>query len=163
MQELNIPVLRLQYEILNIPIAHLASKMGIPVSMLVQEADEGHWAQWWPEENAIEHLRNQQEASEKDLLTQQSDEYLERSKKRLRVYAAAKEIYLAAAYLQLEDSLISRARELIDTCALDASAVKQLSAIYKDLTSKSPLSNIFMDADEESGIPSLIIRDLSGS
>lgn len=174
MLEFDTHIARLQYEILNVPLSQLASDANIPVGLLEQEAKASNWKQWWPEEDTVVWLEKQRKIaleseeahtanSEEEMLSQQSEEYIERTRKRLQVYSLAKEIYLAQKYLKLEAALIKKAHDILEECqTIDPAGIKQLSALYKDMVSKSPMSTLLSVSADESGIPNLIIRDLSG-
>jgi hypothetical protein len=167
----DLPVLRLQYEILNISAAQMAKETDIPESLIQETIEEEGWQQWWPEEPPVEIFKKQaaqaslvdDDLSDSDLLSQQSEDYIDRSRKRLQVYQLAKEIYLATKYLQLESALIGKAHEILEQCeTLDATAIKQLSALYKDMKHHG-VNSLLQAAVDDSGLPSLIVRDLSGT
>lgn len=174
MQSFDIQLMRLQYEILNVPLSRLASESGLSESMINRTIEEEGWSQWWPEEETAIQLKKQRElslasedlhtaSSEEEMLAQQSEEFVDRAKKRLQAYTLAKEIYLAQKYLQLESALITKAHAILEECpSLDPQAIKQLSALYKDMVSKSPMSTLLSLNADESGVPNLIIRDLTG-
>jgi len=171
MQTLDLHVLKLQYEILNISAAQMARDTEMPESLIQDTIDAEGWQQWWPEEPQVELFKKQAEQaslvdddlSDGDILAQQSEEYVERVRKRLQVYQLAKEVYLATKYLQLESALIGKAHDILETCeTLDASAIKQLSALYKDMKHHG-VNSLLQAAVDDSGLPSLIVRDLSGT
>lgn len=171
MPDLDLHILKLQYEILNTTAAQMAKDTNLPEDLIQETIDAEGWVHWWPEEPVVEIFKKQAEmallvnddVSSEELLSQQAEEYVERARKRLQVYALAKEIYLATKYLQLESALINKAHGILEDCeTLDASAIKQLSALYKDMKQHG-ISSMLTAAVDDSGLPSLIIRDLSGS
>lgn len=175
MESFDIHIMKLQYEILNVPLSRLASESGLSENMIQKTILEEGWQQWWPEEDTVTQLQKQRAdalasddlntaSSEEEMLAQQSEDFVERARKRLQAYTVAKEIYLAQKYLQLENALIKKAQSILTECdTLDPAAVKQLSALYKDLVSKSPISNLLTIGTDESGIPNVIVRDLTGT
>lgn len=171
MTELDTHILKLQYEILNVTVEQMSKDTGIPVSLIQDTIDAEGWTRWWPEEPTVDLFKKQaedaramdDETSDDDILNQQADEFVDRARKRLQVYSLAKEIYLATKYLQLESALIAKAHGILETCdTLDSAAIKQLSALYKDMKHHG-VSSLLQAAVDDSGLPSLIVRDLSGS
>jgi len=158
--------MKLQYEILNKSVEHLAAENDIPINMLRTEIERLGWTQWWPESDLILYP----DTDKDEQLQAQSETFIERTKRRLAVYNLAKEMYLAQKYLELETQIIDTAlKSLIRAnevnINMDAGAITALSNLYKNMTSKSiasALSTISFGEDE-GGLPTVIIKDLSGS
>lgn len=150
-------LLRLEYEILNASLEDLAKSAGVPVGILQDQADSEAWAQWWPDAPL-------KEPSKETSVVQQSDDFIETRTKRLQVFAIAREMYLAPKCLQLEAAIIDAAKEAVQDIdvASDADSLRKLAAIYKDVASRSLLEKILSGADNDSGIPNVIIRNLAG-
>jgi len=164
----DIALLRLQYEILNASIEQLAQESGISQKMLRMEAAAANWTQWWPNKAsalAVPMPFDPHTDQEDDNpFETQTNEYIENARRRLKAYSLAKELLLAARYLDLEVSIIDKAKDLIEQVTTPNEA-KLLSALYKDLTSNSNLANLATMAlgQDDSGMPTFILRDLSGS
>lgn len=161
-------LMRLQYEIFNTSIEQLAADSKIPVSIVQKEATAGNWKQLWPaqaqEQHSQEYLDSLTDDERGELLTLESEQYIETARKRMRVYTLAKDITLAVKYLELEHKLVDTAIDLLENFEGGAAGIKQLSALYKDLTSGSSLTSLAkltLGVDED-GMPSVIIRDLTG-
>ena len=168
---LDVPLLKLQYEILNKTVDQLSEETGLPLASLQKEIDYNGWKQWWPEDEEVR-LREKQATSAEDeeidaseVLALQSEMYIDRAKRRLAVYTLAKEIYLAQKYMKLESALIDKAHDVLEGIQnIDSRSIKELSALYKDMTAKSPMSALaaFTFGEDEGGVPTVIVRDLSG-
>lgn len=178
----DIAIMRLQYEILNTPLAQISVEANLPPSLVEKEALTQGWKQLWPDEPILlappedllpTTLTDLEQASARaDALSLEIEQYLDKSRKRLKVYTLAKETLLAHRYLALEVSLLSTAKDMLDNALngepherMTPQALKQLSALYKDLSSESSLSKIagLSIATDDSGMPTVIIKDLSGS
>lgn len=159
---MNLAHMRLQYEILNKPVEQLAAENGIPTDMLQEQVDILGWHQFWPEADMI----LCPDVDKDELLQAQSEAYIERSKRRLAVYNLAKEIQLAQKYYELETQIVDTAIEtLIQATNMEAPSINALGNLYKNMTAKSiasALSTISFGEDE-GGLPTVIIKDLSGS
>jgi len=165
---LDIALLKLQYEILNKTAKELADDCGLPEDAIQDAVDEGKWKQWWPASIDAEIVaKNALKVEDKDeLLVLQSEQFLDRAKRRLAVYTLAKEIYLAQKYMKLESAIVDKAYSIVENIGeSDTKAVKELSALYKDMTAKSPISALaaLSFCEDEGGMPQVIIRDLSGT
>lgn len=53
---LDIPLIKLRYEILNVSLDELSVELDTPVSILRSMADKGKWTQWWPDEVKVSEL-----------------------------------------------------------------------------------------------------------
>jgi len=164
-------ILRLQYEILNRTAADIASDTHLPISIIESTIASEGWKQWWPESSIQEQLAISRtlanidpdlHISDEEIFVSQADQYLERSRKRLQVYSLAKETYLAQKYMQLEVALIDKAIAAIEELPPAAvQGIKLMSALYKDLQTKGSAA-LLTAAIDESGLPTVIVRDLSG-
>jgi len=160
------PSLRLQYEILNKSLAEIALDINIPLKAIEQEAENNDWVQWFPESNKIDFedltisLENEEEVRQELI-----EEYINHSKQRLAIYNIAKEILLAHRYFELEIRIVKEANEILNNLDnLDAKTVKTLSSLYVDMT-KTSVSNALASLSfqqDENGLPTVIIKDLSG-
>ena len=172
-------ILKMQYEILNVPLEQLSKEANIPLDILNTEAEKAGWKQFWPEEKYhtrfekerkdVDESEESDEYSHQDLINQQSEEFINSSSQRLKVFSLAKELYLANKYLILEVTLLDRIKELIEGDGLDDLGVRdpamlqKLSSIYKDLSSGSSISQLMKSAkDEKGGLPLFILKDLTG-
>ena len=163
--EQDLALLRLQYEILNVPFATLAAQAGCPENILRAEADKGQWKQIWPE-NDLEVIRNRDDVDaefDDDAFQSESELLLERSKRRLAIYNMAKEMLLSQRYLKLESDLIRRASDVVAGVE-DTKDIRALASVFKDLTAKSLQSAMasLSFGQDEGGLPTVLIRDLSG-
>lgn len=166
---MDVNLMRMQYEILNVSFGQLAELSDLPASMIKEEAERAGWKQLWPEESAVVSPEHDDAGNEVpvDYFAASTDAYIESSRRRLKVYSLAKDIFLATKYFELESALINTAidaLEALQSQGLKAQDIKFLSAMYKDLTSGSNLANLAASSigTDESGIPTLVIRDLSG-
>jgi ribosomal protein L16 Arg81 hydroxylase len=165
MQDFDLNLLRLQYEILNVPLERVAASADLPLVLLQEHAVEEGWKPYWPESDLITPppVEGADPLSEDDILTSQAELYSARTRTRLQVYALAKELYMASKFAQLEASIIGKALDVVSTMTenADPAAVRMLSSLHKDMTSKLQSLAISLGADE-GGMPTAIIRDLTG-
>lgn len=156
MGHLNSALLRLEYEILNVSLATLSDNYSVPITILEDQAKNENWKQWWPEEDP--------DAAANSFATQ-AEEYTEMQTKRLQVFAIARELYLAPKCLHLEAAIIQAATDAVQNTdvASDSNSLRQMAALYKDIASRSLLERVLGGKADESGIPSVIIRNLAGS
>lgn len=159
---------RLSYEILNIPLSALATNLGLTLSMLEKIAKDNGWSQWFPDPDAQIYLdpdSNIGEFDGEDIFTVAADQYLDRNRKRLQVYAMAKNLATAELYADLEINLIDKARTAVmDIDVEDIKSLKDLSNVFKDLSKDlQNAGNAVSFATDQAGLPTVIIRDLSGS
>ena len=180
---MDIALMRLQYEILNTSVNYLADASGISADMIEEEINRAGWKQLWPNEPSLSNpeslhksIASQAAASsnqtdvEDDEFTTASATIIDRARRRLQIYSLAKETYLSSRYLDLEASLLdvtlSKILELSSAAqgGYSANDLKQLSSVYKDLTNGSALSAAasLQFGTDESGIPTVIFKDLSG-
>lgn len=153
---------KLQYEILNVSVSSLANSLGRTPAMMQAHIDNEGWVQLWPEETHIEYDDDGDE--ETDSFSVISDDYIENAKKRLTIYSLAKETLLTHKYAELELGIISRAKEILDE-TIDTpsiSSIKALATLYKDMTKDFAAARNNVATKDISGIPSVIIKDLSG-
>jgi len=167
----DLEIIKLQYEILNISVESICSSSGLNPLIFPDIIKKHGWKRWWkdPEEPEAEIVHDGDPRVDEfgeDLLTIQSEAYVDRTKKRLAAYALAKQVLLAQKYLELESKLISKALESIrDIDTSNTAGIKALSSLYKDLTKGSSLDGAFSVGvgQNDDGLPQLIVRDLSGS
>lgn len=159
---MNVAHMRLQYEILNRPLKHLALENNVPLEMLRDEAADHGWKQWWPEPDLIVIP----DVDKDELLIVQSEAYLERTKRRLAVYNVSKEILLAQKYYELENKILDAALHILDLAdTLEPSSIQALGMLYKNLMSRS-VSGAVVDMSfgvDDGGLPTVIVKDLSGT
>ncbi len=127
-----------------------------------KEVLEGNWQQWWPEPD-LDLSAPSEYMSEEDL-TSQADLFMERSRRRLAVYNMAKELLLAQRLFKLESSIIEKASTILDGVEMCARDIKALSSVFKEMTQNSissTLSSLTLGQDDN-GMPTVILRDLSG-
>jgi hypothetical protein len=159
----DVAILRLQYEILNTPLDQIAAEQNLPVSVLKREAENGNWRVLWPDIPFAPHDPD----DPTDQMTLESEQYMDIARKRLKVYSLAKDMLLAHRYLALECSLIEAAQTIldsVDTSNIDAKNIRLLASLYKDMTSGSNLSALasMTLTTDENGIPTVVVRDMSG-
>jgi len=172
MAQLNIPLMRLQYEILNTPLSQLAAEAGVPLSILSRDAESLGWKQLWPDlptldapESEPTTLNNMQDAlSRAEAIALETEQYLDTARTRLKVYSLAKETMLAHRYLALECGILDAARDILEDGDYTAQTLKQLSGVYKDLSSGLSMSGVsgISIGEDDNGIPTVVIKDLSG-
>jgi len=169
---IDIQLLKLQYEILNIPLEQLAQEISVPKSLLDTEARNNNWTQWWPEQlqgdiifnspappfDVISEAQMDEEAS---VLEEGAQQYIRDTQIRLRVYNLAKEVYLTHKYATFESSLITKAKDIIDSVAT-AQELAQLSSMFKNLLPSGKSGQQLSIGQNEDGLPTVIIRDLTG-
>ena len=185
---MDIALMRLQYEILNTSVNYLADASGISADMIEEEINRAGWKQLWPNEPSLSNpeslhksitsaaasaaasASSNQVDIDEDEFTTVSATIIDRARRRLQIYSLAKETYLSSRYLDLEASLLdvtlSKILELSSAAqgGYSANDLKQLSSVYKDLTNGSALSAAasLQFGTDESGIPTVIFKDLSG-
>lgn len=189
----DIYLLKLQYEILNTPLEVLADVAGISVDSIAYEAKRSKWTQRWPEAppisasqtslSSIETVRTDSDpnsltnddiidvetsSGQFDLLD--ADEFIEgemdafiaSTQRRLKVFILAKDAYLITKYAELESSLITRIQDIVDDTKDPAMLHKLASAFTRMLEFTSGTAKD-VKRDQETGLPLVVMRDLSGS
>jgi len=161
---------RLSYEILNSSIGTIADMLGLTPKMVQDYADKYNWTQWFPNEEEDAFSTNISEDEQdlldgEDIFTVRADQFMDKNRKRLQVFTLAKELALAELYADLEISIVNKAREAI-SCVNeeDPQSMKIVSDIFKNM-SKDLQKNAgaVSFTQDGSGLPTVIIRDLSGS
>jgi len=162
---LDLELMRLQYEILNKSIAQIASDEETSATLLQREATELGWKQFWPDPPQ----KPYEETDDVDeIMSLESEQYIDRARKRLKVYSLAKEVLMAQRYLALECKIVKTASDILDNFESNglgsSQAIKQLSALFKDMTAGSNLANLasMTLGTDDNGLPTVTIRDLSG-
>ena len=183
--KIDLPLLKLRYEILNVSLADLAEEIATPLSILEKEATLKNWAQWWPDSlpgvlttpspilpsdspTDPSYINDEEDYSDQlTPLEEGAQTYVKESRIRLQVYTLAKEIYLAHKYATLESDLIDQARIIVEV-ATTPQDLAQLSSVFKNLGSlltsaaKSHGQSALAIGQNEDGVPTVIIRDLTG-
>ena len=145
MDNFDLAIVRLQYEILATPLTELAKATNIPLAILDMEVKKNDWQVKWPDE----------------LKPQSSDEYTQFMQKRLQVYNLAKQAVLALKYTSTEAAIINKAMDMVEDTE-DPSALRNLAGTYKDLASLNTESSGVKAGLDDNGMPYVVIRDLSG-
>ena len=157
---LDIQLLQLQYEILNVSMPSLAASADLPIQLLEREAIRLGWVRLWPDED--EPLVEIAEGE--DVFTVSSDRYIEKLRKRLTAYTLAKEVLLTTRYLALEAGIIDKANEavhLVDPTT--TSGIKALSSVFRDMSKGLHAGALSLQQSiDDKGLPTVIIKDLSG-
>ena len=173
---IDVELLRLRYEILNISLEDLASEIELPFSVLKNEA--AGWSQWWPDDSALTKsttivttspiVPSQDDPLDPDdndtllsPLEEGANQYLANTALRLRVFNLAKEVLFVNRYASLESEMISRATSLVKEVQT-AQDIRHISSVFKDLVAKSTASTSLSLGKGDDGMPTVIIRDLSG-
>ena len=158
---------RLNFEILNISVDAIANTMGLETKHVEEQMQEQSWKQWFPATDSEFDLDPDSDINEgENLFELKANQYTAEGRKRLQVYQIAKQLHLMSLYTRLEVSLIEKANEAIDIVdAANISAISTLSGVLQSLTRDlNQLSqSMTLGTDSESGLPQLIIRDLSGT
>jgi hypothetical protein len=159
---LDLETLRLQYEILNVPLATIAQRARIPLDLLQREATNKSWKPLWSEEDSLP-LEIEEGDDEFEL---KSNAFIEQTRRKLQAYSLAKDLLLAQKYLDVEVGILNKAKEIIDTMeSPSASCVRTLASLYKDMSkgllSAGGAASVSVGIDEN-GLPTAIIRDLTG-
>jgi len=140
---MNEGILKLQYEILGVSFAEMASGEEYSPEFLKGIAKQQEW------KRKFEPL---------SLTEEDSDVFLEDSKKRLQIFETSKELYLAGKYSILEASVIQKA---ILSAERDDISVNELKTLSSMLTSlKGPPKS---SAALEDGAPLVVVKDYRGS
>jgi hypothetical protein len=167
--ETNMKVPRLSYEILGVPLKDLADTLGLPLSMMEKIAKEQEWQQWFSEDDSssfslVEGTEGEELLEGEDIFTVRADQFLDKNRKRLQVFNMAKQLALVELYADLETKLLAKARSAIE--AVDEESVRDiatLSGVFQALTKDiQGLNSAISMGKDESGLPTVIIRDLSG-
>lgn len=170
-------LMRIQYEILNATPKELSVEYSVPLSVIMSEIANGGWVQKWPDLPSImaEAVNANNDDTDESSMLMSADEavsadmqqYIDMTRKRLQVFSLVKAKCLATHYMKLEMSLINTAQQMIDTLSyqMGPQAIKQLSALYKDMTSGASLANMLTSssADDDTGLPLMLVKDLSGN
>ena len=162
---------KLSYEILNTSIKSIASSLGLTEAMVQKHADDNDWVQWFPSEATDSISLDIDEQSEEadllegeDIFTVRADQFLDKNRKRLQVFSMAKELAMAEHYAGFEASLIDKAKSAVMEIEIsDVKALKDLSTVFKDLAKDLQGTTAVSFAQDQGGLPTVIVRDLSGS
>jgi len=165
-------LLRLRHEILNVPLETIAEEIKVPLSILEKEARG--WQQWWPDSlfsissssSGLTVTPNQEvdyyeDESDLSPLEEGADLYMKEYRIRLQVYTLAKEVYFAHRYASIEAALLDQIGNMAPV-AVAPQDVKHLVASLKDLPSKVASAAGIKLGMSDDGIPTLIVKDLSG-
>ena len=161
---------KLSYEILNTPIEELADNLGLSPNMLQDVIDKHGWVRRFPESNAIPlspgYAPEGEEVLEgEDIFTVKADQFIDFTKKRLQLFNIAKTLALTESYARLEFSLIDKVQKSVDEIpVVDNTGISKLAAAFRTLVKDlSGLTSAVSFVQDESGLPTVILRDLSGS
>ena len=178
---IDLSLLRMRYEILNVPIATLAEDSGINEGILKTEATNNNWSQWWPSlddlqsafsqpttvpphdapiDDEAESVIDGERFDELSPLEEGSNEYIKEAKIRLQVFSLAKDLHLAYKYAAFESALVDKAHSMVEMCA-EPGDIRQLTMSLKDLPGKMAAASLAISQGDD-GMPMVIIRDLSG-
>ena len=155
---MDIALIRLQYEILNTPLEVLAEMSGLSVSSLEFESreDRGNWKQLWPDQPILVDGQTPD-------FDEYADMYIANTKKRLKVFSLAKDVYFLAKYADIESTILDKVKDLAD----EAKELKELNyaaSVFKSVMSGTNLATVLQKMeDNDLGIPLLTIRDMSGT
>lgn len=157
---IDVQLLQLQYEILNVSIESLARSADLPVALLEREVEKAKWTRLWPDEDEP----TVEIAEGEDAFTISSDRYIEKLRKRLTAYSLAKEILLTSRYLALEAGIIDKANEaLLSIDSTTTSGIKALSSVFRDMSKGMSAGSLSLQQSlDDKGLPTVIIKDLSG-
>ena len=157
---IDVQLLKLQYEILNVSAESIAHSTGLPLSAIQEEITAKGWTRMWPDEDEP----TLEIAEGEDEFKLSSDRFVEKTRKRLHAYSLAKEVLLATRYLELEAGLISKANQCLVHIApeVGVAAVKTLSSLWKDMQKSASANSSFTLGQDEMGLPTVVVKDLSG-
>lgn len=156
---LDMAMLKLQYEILNVSPQSIADHLGIPVHFVTEDIKKRGWKVLWPDEDEPTLSIGEDE----DTFTADTDRYIEKLRKRLAAYTLAKDALLTSKYLELESNIIDSANIALQSIdPTSTSALKALSALYKDMSKNMKESSLSLSTDDR-GVPTVVIKDLSGT
>jgi len=168
MEDQDFSLLRLQYEILNVSIESIARRSNLNPELLKALAIEEEWEHKWidPDDPEPESDLNPDSDFPEDELTIKSEEFIERSKKRLAAYTIAKNVLMTQQYLELELSLVRKTIEHLENMpAITSKDLQSISHVYRNLLNGTPIMDILAmrDKQEDGGIPLLVVKDLAGA
>lgn len=155
----NLQLMKLQYEILNSPLSLLAEENNIPEDILAIDART--WVRWWPKDAFLDLTGIP--VTDRD---QAIEQYESQIRQRLQIFSLAKELLLTQKYAKFEFSLVEAAQATlgqIEILDVGPQALNLLANTYRTLKEQSiskALQAISLSQDE-SGIPTVIIKDLS--
>lgn len=163
-------ICKLRYEILNVSLLDIAQSESLTPKSIETEAKNNNWTQWWPSSDELQASFSPSQPSDGDHedygfdelspLEEGSSVYVKEAKIRLQVFNLAKDVHLAHKYAAFESALVDKALSLVEQCQ-DPSDVRQLTMTLKDLPGKMAAAGLAISAGDD-GIPTVIIRDLSG-
>lgn len=169
---IDVYLLRLRYEILNVPLADLAKEVSIPLSILEKEAK--NWKQWWPDTDplALSSAPSSDPPTEPSLdtdlygdeellspLEEGAELFIKETRIRLQVFNLAKDVHLSHKYASFESQLMNKAKGLIGSVATPQD-MTPLANLLKHLQTRSGAQLAI--SKTEDGLPTVIIRDLTG-
>jgi len=169
---IDLALLRLRYEILNASLASIASDEGLTPKSLENEAHDNNWKQWWPSIEDLQYAFSTSSDTPSDSdndddgfeelspLEEGSTLYIKEAKLRLQVFNLAKDLHLAHKYAAFESALVTKAHSLVAHC-VEPADIRQLTMSLKDLPGKVAAAGLAISQGDD-GIPTVIIRDLSG-
>lgn len=189
---IDIPLLRLRYEILNVTLEELAADVDTPLQILRSEAKSNGWKQWWPYDILIDPSSvvapptttpsNATESSlsgaysptvagmdEDDLVDDDDESDLEvGSRAFLRDTSLRLQVFNMAKEVYLSHKYAGLESALIDAASAAAGTnttpqdLKHLSSIFKDLATHMTSGKSLSIGTTDDGLPTVIIRDLRG-
>jgi hypothetical protein len=161
----NILHIKLCYEILNIPVKDLANQLGLAPYMINDMVAAGGWKRWFPTDECDFFLVEEKDINEgEDLFTVKIERYSEYANQKLKVFEIAKKLALAPKILDIEMSMLDKMKEAIEEVNhKDTRALKDLSSSYTNLVAKGAGTSVGISQDPETGLPTVVIKDLSGS
>jgi hypothetical protein len=158
--------MRLAYEILGVSLEALADKSGLLLSHVQDFAEQENWKQWFKDFDIDADLANNdtnEDFSLDDALNAQLERYSEYAKAKLKIYNVAKELALADVYFEIECKILEKTLDTINNAdMLGATDIKNYSSIYNEMAKRlQSISSVTLTKDEN-GLPSVVIKDLSG-
>jgi hypothetical protein len=156
--------IQLSYEILGLSVETIADNLGLSTRMIEEMATRGNWVRWFPIADNQVFLDTDTLLSEGDDLTSvQVDRYTESAKRRLQVFSLAKDVLLAEKYLGIELQILNKTKEaLMEISPNSTQDLKALSTIYADMHKKIQSATQVTLGKDDTGLPHVIIKDLSG-
>lgn len=155
---IDVALLRLEYEYLGTPLDTIARNNNISPSDLENEATKFNWRA------CLIPLPVLSTAPEPEDIVSYNELYQEAISLRMKMFNLAKDMYLANKYAQVELTLLDNVKSSLAASDITAKDLKSLSDIYTSMLKGTSLAQIAQISftQDENGVPTAIIRDLSG-
>ncbi len=170
MNEGKILPIRLQYELFNLSVKECADLAELTEDMIQVRINRDKWLRLFPNidfsgVNINKLISGTEELTDEDnSFALEIEQFTEFCNKVMQVYNLRKTQLLQAMYAELEAKIVEKAIDALNDYDTDIRGISSLAKCYKDLTNDiHQLLSKSLVIEGSNGVPSLIIKDLSGN